>query len=53
MTADWTDKSNLAEFYEGMETWTKITLKSECHCLHIGTSIAGKRAQFVEYPVQG
>jgi predicted NUDIX family phosphoesterase len=25
MTADWTDKSNLAEFYEGMETWTKIT----------------------------
>jgi len=25
MTADWIDKSNLAEFYEGMETWTKIT----------------------------
>jgi predicted NUDIX family phosphoesterase len=24
MTADWIDKSNLAEFYEGMETWTKI-----------------------------
>ena len=24
MTADWVDKSNLAEFYEGMETWTKI-----------------------------
>ena len=25
MTAAWIDKSNLAEFYEGMETWTKIT----------------------------
>jgi predicted NUDIX family phosphoesterase len=25
MTADWIDKSGLAEFYEGMETWTKIT----------------------------
>ncbi|MBE3138498.1 MAG: hypothetical protein IMZ63_01640 [Actinobacteria bacterium] len=25
MTAEWIDKSNLAEFYEGMETWTKIT----------------------------
>jgi predicted NUDIX family phosphoesterase len=24
MTADWIDKSNLTEFYEGMETWTKI-----------------------------
>jgi predicted NUDIX family phosphoesterase len=24
MTADWIDKSNLAEFYGGMETWTKI-----------------------------
>jgi predicted NUDIX family phosphoesterase len=24
MTADWIDKLNLAEFYEGMETWTKI-----------------------------
>ena len=24
MTADWIDKSGLAEFYEGMETWTKI-----------------------------
>ena len=24
MTADWIDKSNLAEFYKGMETWTKI-----------------------------
>jgi len=24
MTADWVDKSNLAEFYEGMETWSKI-----------------------------
>jgi predicted NUDIX family phosphoesterase len=25
MTADWIDKSDLTEFYEGMETWTKIT----------------------------
>jgi predicted NUDIX family phosphoesterase len=25
MTADWIDKPNLAEFYKGMETWTKIT----------------------------
>jgi predicted NUDIX family phosphoesterase len=25
MTAAWIDKPNLAEFYEGMETWTKIT----------------------------
>jgi predicted NUDIX family phosphoesterase len=25
MTADWIDKPNLAVFYEGMETWTKIT----------------------------
>ncbi len=25
MTADWIEKSNLAEFYEEMETWTKIT----------------------------
>ncbi len=25
MTADWIDKPNLAEFYEGMETWSKIT----------------------------
>ena len=24
MTADWIEKSNLAEFYRGMETWTKI-----------------------------
>jgi predicted NUDIX family phosphoesterase len=24
MTAAWIEKSNLAEFYEGMETWTKI-----------------------------
>jgi predicted NUDIX family phosphoesterase len=24
MTADWIDKSNLGEFYGGMETWTKI-----------------------------
>jgi predicted NUDIX family phosphoesterase len=28
MTADWIDKSNIAEFYEGMETWTKITFDS-------------------------
>jgi predicted NUDIX family phosphoesterase len=25
MTADWIDKPSLADFYEGMETWTKIT----------------------------
>ena len=25
MTADWIEEHNLAEFYEGMETWTKIT----------------------------
>ena len=24
MTAEWIDKSNLAEFYNGMETWSKI-----------------------------
>ena len=24
MTAEWIDKPNLSEFYEGMETWTKI-----------------------------
>jgi predicted NUDIX family phosphoesterase len=24
MTADWIDKSGLAEFYKGMETWTRI-----------------------------
>ena len=24
MTAEWVDKSGLAEYYEGMETWTKI-----------------------------
>jgi predicted NUDIX family phosphoesterase len=24
MTADWIDKPNLAEYYEGMETWTRI-----------------------------
>ena len=24
MTAEWIDKPDLAEFYEGMETWTKI-----------------------------
>ena len=26
MTAIWTDKSDLAEYYEEMETWTKITI---------------------------
>jgi predicted NUDIX family phosphoesterase len=25
MTADWIDKPDLAAFYEGMETWTRIT----------------------------
>jgi predicted NUDIX family phosphoesterase len=25
MTADWIDKTNLGEFYNGMETWSKIT----------------------------
>jgi predicted NUDIX family phosphoesterase len=25
MTADWIDKSDLAEFYDGMETWSQIT----------------------------
>ena len=24
MTADWVEKSDLAEFYEGMETWSKL-----------------------------
>jgi len=28
MTAEWVDKSNLAEFYEGMETWSKIVFDS-------------------------
>lgn len=28
MTADWIDKHDLAELYEGMETWTKITFDS-------------------------
>jgi predicted NUDIX family phosphoesterase len=28
MTAEWIDKSNLAEFYERMETWTKIVFDS-------------------------
>jgi len=28
MTAEWIDKPDLAEFYEGMETWTKITFDS-------------------------
>jgi predicted NUDIX family phosphoesterase len=26
MTAAWIEKSNLADFYEAMETWTKIIL---------------------------
>jgi predicted NUDIX family phosphoesterase len=26
MTADWIDKTDLAEFYEEMETWTKIAV---------------------------
>ena len=25
MTAEWIEKTSLAEFYEGMETWTRIT----------------------------
>jgi len=33
MTADWTDKSDLAEFYEEMETWTKITFDFYIKCL--------------------
>lgn len=28
MTADWIEKPDLAEFYERMETWTKITFDS-------------------------
>jgi predicted NUDIX family phosphoesterase len=28
MTADWIDKSDLAEFYDGMETWSKIAFDS-------------------------
>jgi predicted NUDIX family phosphoesterase len=28
MTADWIDKPELPEFYEGMETWTKIIFDS-------------------------
>jgi predicted NUDIX family phosphoesterase len=28
MTAEWVEKSNLAESYEGMETWSKIVLDS-------------------------
>ena len=26
MTAEWIDKANLVEFYEGMETWTRLTV---------------------------
>ena len=28
MTAEWVDKSSLAEFYEGMETWSRIIYDS-------------------------
>ena len=28
MTADWIDKSGLAEYYKGMETWSKIIFDS-------------------------
>jgi predicted NUDIX family phosphoesterase len=28
MMADWIDKSRLAEYYKGMETWTKIIFDS-------------------------
>jgi predicted NUDIX family phosphoesterase len=28
MSAEWTDKSRLAEFYEGMETWSRIIFDS-------------------------
>lgn len=28
MTAEWVDKSRLAEYYEGMETWSKIIFDS-------------------------
>ena len=27
MTAEWVDKSDLAEFYEGMETWSRIVFE--------------------------
>jgi predicted NUDIX family phosphoesterase len=32
MTADWIDKPDLAEFYEGMETWTKIIFDYYINC---------------------
>jgi predicted NUDIX family phosphoesterase len=32
MTADWIDKPDLAEFYEGMETWTKIIFDYYIKC---------------------
>jgi predicted NUDIX family phosphoesterase len=32
MTADWIDKPDLAEFYEGMETWTKIIFDFYIKC---------------------
>jgi predicted NUDIX family phosphoesterase len=28
MTAEWVEKSNLAEFYQGMETWSRIVFDS-------------------------
>ncbi|MBK7626678.1 MAG: hypothetical protein IPJ16_05660 [Bacteroidales bacterium] len=28
MTAEWVERSNLAEFYEGMETWSRIVFDS-------------------------
>jgi len=33
MTADWIDKTNLAEFYKGMESWTKITFDFYIKCM--------------------
>ncbi len=38
MTADWIDKSNLTEFYEEMETWTKITFDFYIKCKDTQTS---------------
>jgi predicted NUDIX family phosphoesterase len=32
MTAAWTDRSGLAEFYEGMETWSKIAFDCYVNC---------------------
>jgi len=33
MTADWIDKTNLAEYYKGMESWTKITFDFYIKCM--------------------